>query len=78
MKLITRLHLVPTLKIRGRVSFTSPDAIHVPVLSEVWDSHTVYICKTEESVPLGSSVLTQLISSVQNNILPPVYKSQEQ
>jgi len=78
MKLITHLHLVPTLKIRGFVSFSSPNAIHVAVLGEVRDSRTVYLCQTEESLPLGSSVLAHLISPVQNNILLPVNKSQEQ
>ena len=78
MKLIPFLHLVPAVKIGGCVSFSSPNAIHVAVLSEVRDSRTVYLCKTEKSVLLGSSVLMHLISSVQNNILPPVHKSQEQ
>jgi len=38
MKLLTRLHLVPNLKIRGFISF----AILVVVLSEVQDSRTAY------------------------------------
>jgi len=78
MKLTTRLHLVPTLKTRGCFFLHFPKCIRVAVYSEVRDSRTVCLCKTEQSVPLGSSVLTHLISSVQNNILSPIHKSQEQ
>jgi len=63
---------------RGCVSFSSSYAIYVVVLSVVRDSRKIYLCKIEESLPLGSSVHTHLISSLQNNNLHPVHKSQEQ